>query len=147
MPLHTGHLNLIEFGLKKCKNITILLVASENEPIDPEIRYTWLREYYKDYKNIVIKVTYRDNINRLPQSERTNAWCKFIEKDYPGIDCIVSSESYGDILANHLNVKHLKFDHKREITPISATEIREDIHKHMNYLPESVKNFFKGTQK
>ena len=147
MPLHSGHLNLIEFGLKHCKNITILLVASKNEPIDPELRYVWLKEYYKGYSNISIDVTYRDNINSLPQSERTGAWCNFIEKKYPMIDCIVSSETYGDILSKHLNVKHLKFDHKRVITPISATEIRKNFSAYIHYLPDSVKSFFKDEQR
>lgn len=147
MPLHTGHLNLINFGLKHCSKITILLVVTKDEPIKPELRYAWLLENYKENKNITIEVTNRDFINNLPQSERTGAWCSFIGEEYPLLDCIISSESYGDILANHLNITHLKFDHKREMTPISATKIRENFKEHMHYLPENVKNFFKGEQK
>ena len=147
MPLHSGHLNLIKFGLENCNNITILLVASHGEPIDPELRYAWLKEYYKSYTNIFIDVIYRDDINRLPQEKRTAAWCKLIEEKYTNIDSIVSSETYGDILAKHLNIKHLKFDHKREITPISATEIRKNFSAHMHYLPDNVKSFFKEGQK
>ncbi len=143
MPLHTGHLNLINHGIENCQNITLLLVCSKGEPINPELRYSWLIEHYKDFKNIRIDVTYRDNINKLPQEERTTAWCQFIKKEYPAIDCIISSENYGDILANELNIEHLKFDHKREITPISATEIRENYIKHMHYLPDHVKTYFK----
>lgn len=143
MPLHSGHLSLIDFGIKHCNKIIILLVVSNDEPIDPKLRYSWLLEYYKSYDNVSIDVTYRDNINNLPQSERTNAWCNFIEGEYPLLDCIISSESYGDVLANHLKIKHLKFDHKREKTPISATEIRKNFSAHMHYLPENVKKFFK----
>lgn len=143
MPLHTGHLNLIKHGLENCKNITILLVCSMGEPINPELRYSWLVEHYKNNKNISVDVTYRDGINSLPQSQRTDAWCSFIGKEYPDLDCIISSESYGDILAHSLGVKHLKFDHKREITPISATEIRENYKKHIHYLPDHVKTYFK----
>lgn len=143
MPLHTGHLNLIQHGLENCKNLSILLVCSEGEPINPELRYSWLVEHYKELKNITIDVTYRDDINRLPQNERTDAWCDFVAREYPQIDCIVSSEDYGDILARKLEITHLKFDHKREITPISATEIRENYIKHMHYLPDHVKRYFK----
>lgn len=142
MPLHSGHLNLVSFGLTYCDKITLLLVVSNDEPIDPDLRYSWLLEHYKDDPEISIDVTYRDNINSLPQHKRTEAWCNFIEGEYPRVDCIISSESYGDILAEHLNIIHLKFDHKREITPISATEIRENFKDHMHYLPEHVKNFF-----
>ncbi len=142
MPLHTGHLNLISFGLEKCEHITILLVVSKGEPIEPELRFSWLSEHYKDNPNISIEVTFRDNINKLAQTERTDAWCRFIGQAFPSIDCVISSEIYGDILAMELKIDHLKFDHKRRITPISATEIRENYQKHMHYLPKLVKNFF-----
>lgn len=143
MPLHTGHLGLISHGLEHCNNITILLVVTSDEELDPELRYSWLVEHYENEKGITIDVTYRDEINALPPSERTAAWCNFIAKEYPKLDCIISSESYGDTLADYLGVKHLKFDHKREITPISATEIRSDVHKFIHFLPEHVKKFFK----
>ncbi|MBN2618606.1 MAG: adenylyltransferase/cytidyltransferase family protein [Spirochaetales bacterium] len=139
MPLHSGHLSLIEYGLQYCERIKILLVISKNEPIEPELRYSWLIEHYKNNREIDIDITNRDAINELPQENRTEAWCKFIKQEYPCIDCIVSSETYGDTLANFLNVDHLKFDHKREMTPISASEIRKDIDKHIHYLPEHVK--------
>ncbi len=142
MPLHTGHLNLITYGLKYCSSITILLVATKGEPIEPELRYSWLYEHYRSDKRIKIDVTYRDSINALPQEKRTSAWCDFIKSEYGGIDCIISSEVYGDILADYLGITHLKFDHKRKITPISATEIRENYKKHINYLPDHVKTFF-----
>lgn len=147
MPLHTGHLNLITYGISFCDTLTILLVASKGEPIKPELRYAWLMEHYKTNNRIKINVTYRDNINALPQEQRTPAWCNFIKNEYPDIDCIVSSENYGDILAEHIGITHLKFDHKREITPISATEIRENYKKHIHFLPESVKKYFNTEKK
>ncbi|QEN05139.1 hypothetical protein EW093_10585 [Thiospirochaeta perfilievii] len=147
MPLHTGHLNLIDYGLKYCKKITLLLVASKDDPIEAELRYSWLLEHYKEYKNISVDVTYRDNINALPQRDRTSAWCKFVKEEYPNLDSIISSETYGDTLADYLGVKHLKFDHKREITPISATEIRDNYKKHIHYLPDHVKVFFNNSEK
>lgn len=147
MPLHSGHLGLIDFGLKYCENITILLVVTEGEPINPELRYSWLIEHYRDTHRITVDVTYRDYINTLPQKERTVAWCKFIKQEYPDLDCIISSETYGDTLADYMGIKHLKFDHKREITPISATEIRENYKKHMHFLPDHVKSFFNTEKK
>lgn len=142
MPLHSGHLNLITYGLEKCKEITILLVVSDNDPIDPQLRYSWLFEHYKKNKKISIDVTYRNAINNLPQEQRTFAWCQFISEEYPNLDCIISSETYGDTLAKFLNISHFKFDHKRKITPISATEIRENYKEHMHYLPDHVRGFF-----
>ncbi len=147
MPLHSGHLNLIAYAQKHCKNLTILLVATSGEPIKPELRYSWLIEHYMNYNNIEIDVTYRDNINALPQEMRTEAWCNFIAQEYPEIDCIISSETYGDILADKLNIAHLKFDHKRIITPISATEIRENYKRHIHFLPDHVKVFFNNEKK
>jgi HTH-type transcriptional regulator, transcriptional repressor of NAD biosynthesis genes len=147
MPLHTGHLNLVSYGLKNCDSITLLLVASQGEPIEPELRYSWLVEHYRDNPEIKVDVTYRDSIIALPQEERTTAWCNFIKKEYPSIDCIISSEIYGDTLANYLGITHLKFDHKREITPISATEIRENYKKHIHFLPDHVKTFFNREKK
>lgn len=142
MPLHTGHLTLISHGIEMCNRLTILLVVASGEPIAPELRYSWLIEHYKDNKNINIEVTCRDPINALPQNERTIAWCNYIKENFTEIDSIVSSEHYGDTLAEFLGIDHIKFDHKREIVPISATEIRDNYEKHIHYLPEQVKIFF-----
>lgn len=139
MPLHAGHLNLISYGLEQCKRIILLLVVAKNDPINPEQRYLWLVEHYNNTPEITVHVIYRDNINALPQEKRTNAWCELIDKKYPNIDCIISSENYGDFLASHLNIKHLKFDNERKEVPISATKIRENYEKHINFLPEHVK--------
>ncbi len=142
MPLHTGHLTLIKHGLEKCNKITILLVVTAGEPIEPELRYSWLVEHFKEEDRIHIETICRDPINALPGELRTEAWCNFIKKEYNFVDVIISSEHYGDILASFLGIDHLKFDHKREIVPISATDIRDNYKKHFHYLPEHVKKHF-----
>ncbi len=147
MPLHSGHLNLVSYGIKHCRNITILLVISKDDPIEPELRYSWLVEHYKKNCSIKIDVSSRDSINELPQESRTEAWCNFIKDQFPTIDAVISSENYGDTLASFLKIAHLKFDHKREITPISGSDIRENYKKHLHFLPDNVKQFFNDEQK
>ncbi|MEJ0054825.1 MAG: hypothetical protein WDN75_03740 [Bacteroidota bacterium] len=61
----------------------------------------------------------------LPLSERMPLWKKFLEKRFPGIDVIISSENYGVELAQTLGAKHISFDPERKKFPISASAIRQ----------------------
>ena len=48
MPLHKGHLALIDFALKHCTHLTIILCYTNNEPIKGEIREQWLRKAFEN---------------------------------------------------------------------------------------------------
>jgi HTH-type transcriptional repressor of NAD biosynthesis genes len=61
---------------------------------------------------------------------------------YPPIDVIVSSEEYGELLAYHMNARHISFDPERKKFPVSASLIRSLPFKYWGFIPDVVKPFF-----
>jgi HTH-type transcriptional regulator, transcriptional repressor of NAD biosynthesis genes len=58
------------------------------------------------------------------------------------LDCIFTSENYGDEYANKLGIEHVLVDIDRKTIPISGTLVRTDPYKYWNYIPEIVKPYF-----
>jgi len=143
MPIHKGHMKLIEFALNNCNHLTILVYAKKNDPIDGNLRYQWLHEIYKDYKNITLE--YMDD--ELPNDKKFKeediiAWCDYIKNRFLDIDVFFSSEKYGDYLANYMNIEHIIFDLNRDSLSISGTDIRSNPMKYIDFLPDIVKPYF-----
>ena len=42
MPLHAGHLALVQFALKRCDTLNVVLCSHNKEPINGEVRLKWL---------------------------------------------------------------------------------------------------------
>ena len=45
MPLHSGHIFLLETAKKQCNKLTILLCAQPDDPIPGAIRLKWLKKH------------------------------------------------------------------------------------------------------
>lgn len=148
MPIHKGHMELIKFAMKNSDQLIILVSAKKNEPIDGELRYKWVKEIYNENRNI--KVEYMDNnlpSNNEFKKEDVEQWCEYIKNRFSDIDIFFSSENYGEYLAEHMGIKHMKFDANRSRVPISATKIRNNPSKYYDYLPPIVKNYFQKRNK
>lgn len=143
-PLTLGHLGLIEFAKSQCDILHVLLASNDKyETIPGEIRYKWLEEYFSDRTDIIIDYTNVD----LPYTSVSNrdvskVWADYFKRLYPEFDCIISSEPYGDYVAEYMNIEHIMFDQKRMNIPISATQIRDNPYKYWEYIPEIVKPYF-----
>lgn len=148
MPLHKGHLNLIQKGLNKVDKLTILCCTLESEPIDGILRWNWMMESIKEMNTdkIILKHIY-ENLPQEPKNnndiEFWNIWNNVIKRECDDIDLIISSEDYGDKLAELLNIEHYAVDKERNEICISATKIRKEPLKYFNYLADSVKPFYK----
>ena len=60
----------------------------------------------------------------------------------PDVDAIFSSESYGDYLAEFLEVKHIAFDLKRNSFPVSASAILANPWQHWDFIAKTVRPYF-----
>lgn len=143
MPIHKGHMKLIEFALNNCDNLTILLYSKKSDPIDGKLRYEWVKYLYKNYDNV--NVAYMDN--ELPNDKKFKdedilKWCDYIKSRFPNIDVFFSSEKYGDYLAKYMNIDHIVYDLNRNSLNISGTNIRDNPLKYIDYLPDIVKSYF-----
>jgi HTH-type transcriptional repressor of NAD biosynthesis genes len=144
MPLHKGHIALIDFALKHCDKLYLLVCANDDiEPIPGTVRLEWVREVFG--KNDLIEICYtEDKIPYTKYSSRhiSALWGQYLKDRFPDISVFISSEKYGEYVAEYLGIAHIPFDELRSNVPISATRIREKPISNWSYLPEPVRTYF-----
>lgn len=143
MPIHNGHIALIEFAAAQADEVIVSMSYTESDPIDPMLRLAWIKEIFNSKPNIIptaIKDDFDDE--SLPLPERTKKWAAFINKAYPKIDLIVSSEVYGEPFAANLNARHILFDAERKKISVAASLIREKPFRYWDFIPPVVRPYF-----
>ncbi|HLG40257.1 MAG TPA: AAA family ATPase, partial [Chitinophagaceae bacterium] len=146
LPLHKGHLALIEFALKHCDHLYIVVCFSEKEPIDPITRKQWLHNALETYSNVnIISFGYDEKTlpNTSISSRRVSeAWAKAFKRLLPDVDIIFTSEPYGEFVAEYMDVQHLSFNEQKNIFRVSARQIRDNPFKFWDFIPEHVRYWF-----
>lgn len=143
MPVHNGHLALIGFAKSQCNELIVSMSYTLTDPIDHNIRFGWLKQLLADDPNVKVEESLDDfDDESLPLFERTKVWARFIQKRFPKIDILMSSENYGEPFAHHLGVPHVLFDLHRTQVPVAATLIRAKPLTHWNYIPKVVQPYF-----
>jgi len=143
MPLHNGHIALIKFAATKCDELIVSMSYTVNDPIDAQLRFSWIQETFRDYHNIKPAISHDDfDDDSLPLEDRMLRWKGFIERRFPRIDILISSEAYGEPFARALSVPHILFDQSRTAFPISATHIRSNPFTYWEFIPPLVRPFF-----
>jgi len=146
LPFHKGHEAMINFALTKCDFLTVLVCCSDKENISDTIRAGWIEETFMNYKNVEIRTfNYSENefANTSETSKEISAiWADIFKKQFPGYSLVITSEPYGDFIAEFMNIQHIAFDTNREKNSVSATLIRKNLFRNWKFLPESVKSDF-----
>jgi len=143
MPLHFGHIALIRFAASQCDELIVSMTYKPSDPINGELRFFWIQEYFKHDPKIKLSISLDDfDQEPLPLEERMNLWAEFIRRKFPPIDSIFSSEEYGDLFAKELGVKHISFDLKRKLTPVSASKIRHEPFQYWPFIPNVVRPYY-----
>lgn len=148
-PLHKGHLALIRFAKSSCETLDVLVCGSSAELISTEVRCGWLERELSNEAGINI-VRYCYDESHLPNTSVAHrgvsqVWSEVFNALFPRADLVVTSEPYGDYVAEYMNIDHMRFDLLRIHEPISATAIRKDLRKHWQYLPPTVQRHFQQT--
>jgi HTH-type transcriptional regulator, transcriptional repressor of NAD biosynthesis genes len=146
LPFHRGHEAMIRFALTKCGFLSVLVCCSEKEKISGEKRQHWIRKTFQNVSNIEVEI-FNYNEDDLPNTsvssiEISRLWSAFFKTQYPDYELVVTSEPYGDYIADFMKIEHISFDMKRLNVPISATLIQSNLFENWNYLPDSVKPDF-----
>ncbi len=143
MPVHAGHLALIDFAKSTCDEVMVSMSYTADDAISCEIRCSWLQQIFGRDPKVKLGLVEDDfDDPTLPLSERTKLWADIIRKKYPPMDFVFSSEEYGAPFATHLGAKHLSFDPERKLFPVSATMIREKPFTNWNFIPHVVRPYF-----
>lgn len=143
LPIHKGHIALINFAAEQCKELIVSMSYTANDPIDPATRFSWIKEIFRDQERIKPEMIEDDfDDESLPWNDRTKIWASFIRKRFPPVDALFSSEEYGESFARNLGIKHIPFDQQRKQVPVSATLIREKPFPYWDFIPEIVRPYF-----
>jgi HTH-type transcriptional repressor of NAD biosynthesis genes len=146
MPFHKGHEAMINFALSKCDFLTVLVCCSDKENIPASNRSKWIQKTFENKKNLEVR-TYNYLEVDLPNTSVTSRevseiWAKIFKKQFPDYALLISSEDYGNYVAEFMNIQHISFDISKNQFPVSATAIRKDVFANWQFLPDSVKPDF-----
>lgn len=142
MPLHNGHVALINFAAAQCDELIVSMSYTDHDPIDPELRFRWIKSTCVEKKIRFEKIKDDFDDESLRLDERTALWAPVMKRTYPPIHILFSSEAYGEPFAKHLGIAHVAFDPPRENVPVSATKIREHPFRFWQYIPTVVRPYF-----
>lgn len=146
LPFHKGHQGMINFALSKADHVTVFICCSNKETIPPSVRKEWIANTFKDDSRVEARI-YCYKEEELPNSsvsskEISATWADVFTKELPGVSILVTSEPYGEYVAGYMGIRHIPFDFKRELFPIAASAIANDLFAHWHYLPDAVKPFY-----
>jgi HTH-type transcriptional regulator, transcriptional repressor of NAD biosynthesis genes len=146
LPFHKGHEAMIRFALSECDFLSVLVCCSDKETISGSVRKSWIEETFLGFTNMEVLIfSYKeDDLPNTSVSSRdvSQVWAKAFQVLVPDCKLLVTSEPYGDFVADYMDIRHLSYDMSRIGVPISATSIRSDLFANWHFLPESVKPYY-----
>lgn len=143
LPFHKGHEAMIRFALAQADFISVLVCVSDKETIPGDIRKRWIDETFAGVENIEALV-FDYNESQFPNTsassrEVSKIWSAVFSRLFPEHSLLITSEPYGDYVAEFMDIRHIPFDIPKQLYPVSATLIRNDAAAWWDYLPDSVK--------
>ncbi len=137
MPPHEGHVALIRTASYLVDRLTIILSASDSDPIPPAVRKGWMESLFPQAVVIV------SNNGAEPLPADSPDWARIIRGFHPEpIDRVIGSEGYVADLAKALNAQHFILDPMWMAFPANSSEIRQDPFGHWNSIPDHVRPYF-----
>lgn len=165
-PLHKGHELLLRTALNRCES---LLVISYSKPefrgCGAGYRDAWFQALFPDIRHVAVTdarlaewfpgLGYRVPGNDQPDSIHRDFVAFLCEQVFClEVDAVFTSEEYGPGFAAHLTrrfrqrnpqaeaVAHVMVDRSRHSVPISATRVRENVHRGRQWLSAAVYSTF-----
>jgi NadR type nicotinamide-nucleotide adenylyltransferase len=137
MPPHEGHVALVRTASYLVDRLTIILSASDKDPISPSVRKSWMESLFPEAVVIVV------NNGAEPLASDSADWGPIIRGFHPeAIDRVIGSEGYFVDLARALNAQHFILDPMWMAFPANSVEVREDPFSHWKSIPDYVRPYF-----
>jgi NadR type nicotinamide-nucleotide adenylyltransferase len=142
-PFHKGHQSLVDNALKHTDKVYVMIYDCPKViDIPLKTRAEWIRKIYPQVCVLEVPEGPPDSKeDPIVMRQHEN----FIKDHLPEpVTHLFSSEWYGDYVSKALGAQNIQVDPKRGIIPISGTAIRQDPHKHRDYLhPVVYRDFIK----
>lgn len=145
-PLHIGHINCMIKAASKCEELYIVISYSRNrDNIPVEYRYRWIFNSFKHMQNIKILLL-EDTAVSKEEYDQDSYW--ETGRDYvlsqigKSVDVVFCGSDYigSDRYEKLYGCKVEYFD--RDEIKISSTEIRGDVFKYWDYIPNIARPYF-----
>ena len=141
MPLHRGHMYLIEYASERVDQLIVLVCSLKRESIPGELRYGWVRDLYP-----AVNVLHcADEVPSYPHEDPDfwNIWLRLIRRFVSiGPDVVFTSETYGDKLAEILGARHECVDLARARFNVSGSAVRANPRLYWDLLPPPVQAYY-----
>jgi len=151
MPLHKGHELMIKFGSHMLDSL-VVLVSSKDSKISLTKRYNWVLDFVEKNGLDNVSVVYMldespeyyqvDDNGTVLDEDFQKYWVDIFRKISPDATHFLSSDYYGQKMAELLDLEWLPVDPDREMINISATEIRKKSEEHFSYISDVAKGHF-----
>lgn len=143
LPFHKGHEAMIRFALTKCDCLTVLVCCSDKENVPDTLRIKWIKNTFEEHNNIAV-ISFNYSESELPNTSVSSEvvsklWAEQFKILFPDYSLVITSEEYGNFVASFMGIKHIPFDIPKQIFPVSATAVRNNLFTNWKYLPNSVK--------
>lgn len=143
LPFHKGHEAMIRFALTQVDFLSVLVCASDKEKILAEVRKNWIEKTFANIPNLEV-IAYNYKESDLPNSSESSRdiskmWAEVFKEYFPDYTTVITSEPYGEYVAEYMGIKHILFDKERNKVPVAASKIRSDLFSYWEYLPDAVK--------
>lgn len=149
MPLHKGHLALIDFAATQAETVSVCVTGHKGEVVSCAVRALWVIESYAQNFSINVRNLSYDpsklNESSVSDLKSSVEWAEYLKaelEDFFEIDVIIGSEMYVKYMADYLGIGYIIYDEKRENMPISATDIKGDIIRYWDYLSPAAKRSY-----
>lgn len=149
MPLHRGHMTLMNSAANCCDNLKISVCSTPEDEIPGYLRYEWVKSYCKNNISfqgdcVIGFDKIDDNLIELKNNdaESLEKWRNIIKEKYQDIDVIYSSTKYGFELAEKLNIKHEFIGRERENYFLSSEKIRNNPYDNWKYIFAGARPYF-----
>ena len=136
-PLHKGHQFLIETALKEMDKMIVIVYDTDLIDIPTEKRAEWIKELYP---NVEIKFGFNPPKQYGLDDESVKIQMEYLTKIIGDEKTthFYSSEKYGESVAKYMNLVDRRVDNNREIVPIRATIVRENLDENKKWIEPKV---------
>ncbi len=150
LPPTTGHLDLIDFAKHLSTKVYVGLYTLSEEPMGRYTRKMALNRAVGYSTQVIVRGTHDDSAPQAPEDHPDfwNWWKEAIHHSFPDVekwDYVVASEEYGAPLAESLGATFMPFDIKRELNPVTASEVRRDLVKYWDQILPGVRQWLQVT--